>query len=612
MLPLLLLLTIAQTPAQDSARAAANARALAAMRVTAPPPVPLDAYAGRYEHPRVGPVVVRRGGAGLTMQIGEGQAAPAELEYHGANTFRASNGPHVTFTVSGDSVVALTTFRDRDQFTARKAVVVSAPPVPRIDLTGAEAVVGRWNLRILNYLGPNDVTSSWLEIERSGYEALVGRFVGLIGAARPIGNIDWDPKQRVARFRIPMEWELLGPEWDVTTRDLRFEVMPSGDGLVGRFVYPHGPMRVFVGKRAPLLLRANPAAWTAPVALFNGRDFTGWTPAPTARSLPNFWVVKDGALATTAGEGVNLMTVQRYQDFRLHAEYRLPNGRSAGIFPRGRYWVILNAKPDTMPFKGTTGAVHGFLVPSQDAGRADSGWQSIDITLVGRRITTLVNGTTVIADQIIPGITGSALDGDEAAPGPIMLQGEEFGVVEFRNITISVPVVQGSARSAIERQYQRLDSVILRNDVPGMLAIQAPSFSSVNPGGVVYDYAAMEERTRLLASLIDSTIHVRNTIREFASRPDTAVVMVCQEYSRMQRLGDGRPHRIDTSALQRERWVLVGNEWRRERVDQVHGLRWFVDGVRVDPARRVDPSRPYTPPAPYKPDPDPPTNCGRY
>jgi hypothetical protein len=436
-LPLLVLLTIAQTPAQDSARAV-NARALAAMRITAPPPVPLDAYTGRYEHPRFGPVWIRRGSAGLTLQIGAGQLA--ELEYHGANTFRASNGPHVTFTVVGDSGLALTTFLDRDQFTARKAnVVVSAPPAPRIDLTGVEAVVGRWNLRILNYLGPSDVTSSWLEIERSGYEALVGRFVGLIGAPRPIGSVDWDSEARVARFRIPMEWDLLGPEWDVTTRDLRFEVMPSGDSLVGRFVYPHGAMRVFVGKRAPLLLRPNPTAWTAPVPLFNGKDLTGWVLAPTARSLPNFWVVRDGVLATTAQEGANLMTVQRFQDFRLHVEYRLSKGGSAGIFPRGRYWVILGTKPDTLPFKGTTGAVHGFLVPSENAQLAEGTWQSIDITLVGRRVTIVVNGKTVIADQIIPGITGSAIDGDEAAPGPIMLQGEELGTVEYRNITISVP-----------------------------------------------------------------------------------------------------------------------------------------------------------------------------
>jgi len=198
-------------------------------------------------------------------------------------------------------------------------------------------------------------------------------------------------------------------------------------------------MRGFVGKRAPMLLREAPKSWTAPVSLFNGKDLTGWTIAPTARSLPNFWVVRDGILVNTANEGANLMTVQRYQDFKLHAEFRLPGPGASGIFPRGRYWVILRTTQDTrMPARNTTGAVHRFLVPSENAGLGVGVWQSIDITMVGRRITVVVNGKTVIAEQIVPGITGSAIDGDEADPGPIMLQGEERQV-EFRNITISVP-----------------------------------------------------------------------------------------------------------------------------------------------------------------------------
>jgi hypothetical protein len=46
------------------------------------------------------------------------------------------------------------------------------------------------------------------------------------------------------------------------------------------------------------------------------------------------------------------------------------------------------------------------------------------------------NGKTVICDQIIPGITGGALDSKEAEPGPILLQGDH-GPVEFRNIIIT-------------------------------------------------------------------------------------------------------------------------------------------------------------------------------
>ena len=41
-----------------------------------------------------------------------------------------------------------------------------------------------------------------------------------------------------------------------------------------------------------------------------------------------------------------------------------------------------------------------------------------------------------IADQLIPGITGGALDSDEGAPGPILLQGDHLPI-EYRNIRLT-------------------------------------------------------------------------------------------------------------------------------------------------------------------------------
>lgn len=39
-----------------------------------------------------------------------------------------------------------------------------------------------------------------------------------------------------------------------------------------------------------------------------------------------------------------------------------------------------------------------------------------DITLVGRRVTVVANGKAIIVDQIIPGITGGALNSKEGEP----------------------------------------------------------------------------------------------------------------------------------------------------------------------------------------------------
>ena len=166
-------------------------------------------------------------------------------------------------------------------------------------------------------------------------------------------------------------------------------------------------------------------------------------------------------------------------------------------------------------------------------------------------------------------------------------------------------VVAQDSRTSIGSQYQQLAEAIRRNDVEGILALQAPEFSSRNPNGIIFDFAAMERYTRRLAAAMDSVIHIRNVIRSFEEHGDTSVADVCQEFSRLQRLGDDRRHRIDTSVLQRETWVHLADGWKRLNVTNEHGMRWFVDGVRVDP------SRPYVPGMPaYVPEPDPPTGCG--
>ena len=143
----------------------------------------------------------------------------------------------------------------------------------------------------------------------------------------------------------------------------------------------------------------------------------------------------ENSLAEEVGGGANLVTERKFTDFKLHVELRLPAGSNSGVYLRGRYEVQI-ADPSGEPASDGLGAVYGFIAPSEDAGKSENEWQSLDITLVGRRITVVVNGKTVICDQEIPGITGGALDSDEAAPGPLLLQGDH-GPVEFRNLILT-------------------------------------------------------------------------------------------------------------------------------------------------------------------------------
>jgi len=117
----------ARIPNTDSIRAA-NRAAMDAMRSATPHRLPLAAFTGKYEHPVFGPIWIRQGQSGLTLQMGEGRLA--DLEYHGGDTFyivwrdpfvREYYATHLTFDVSNDSVVAFSTTLNRDRFVARKA-----------------------------------------------------------------------------------------------------------------------------------------------------------------------------------------------------------------------------------------------------------------------------------------------------------------------------------------------------------------------------------------------------------------------------------------------------------------------------------------------------------
>jgi hypothetical protein len=129
------------------------------------------------------------------------------------------------------------------------------------------------------------------------------------------------------------------------------------------------------------------------------------------------------------------MTERTFTDYTLHLEFRYPKGSNSGVYQRGRYEVQIEDSLTTEPQNDLLGSVYGFLSPSQVVAKKPGEWQSFDITLVGRMITVVANGTTVICNREIPGPTGGALDSDEGAPGPLLLQGDH-GPIEYRNIVL--------------------------------------------------------------------------------------------------------------------------------------------------------------------------------
>src|SRR5262249_26497813 len=177
-------------------------------------------------------------------------------------------------------------------------------------------------------------------------------------------------------------------------------------------------------------------AWSAPEPLFNGTDLSGWEPDNPAN---NHWKAQNGVLLNEA-RGANLRTTRKFDDFKLHIDLNCPENANSGIYLRGRYEIQLEYDPAGTEDKyHSMGSIYGSLGPAVELPRRPGQWESFDVTLVGRTVTIVRNGVTIIDQQEIPGITGGALDSNESQPGPFYIQGDHTGGLQFRNITISVP-----------------------------------------------------------------------------------------------------------------------------------------------------------------------------
>ena len=283
-----------------------------------------------------------------------------------------------------------------------------------------KALEGRWDLIITK---GDKKLPSWLEVRHSGRHTLVGRFVYAFGSARPIAEVKFNEGK--FSFSIPLQWEPGNTNMD-------FEGTLEGDSLKGTMLYTDGVKYNWAGSRAPTLQREGKPDWGRAVPLLNGKDLTGWHPSGTAS---NQWVVEAGILKSPKA-GVNLVTDNSFMDFKLHVEFLCPKGGNSGVYLRGRYEVQITDSKGMEPSDIQLGGVYGFLEPNQMAAKSAGEWQSYDITLIGRRVTIVANGIPIINDQIIPGITGGAINSKEGEPGPLLLQGDHEAI-EFRNIVVT-------------------------------------------------------------------------------------------------------------------------------------------------------------------------------
>jgi len=292
------------------------------------------------------------------------------------------------------------------------------------DATAAKPFLGRWDITVK---APTREYPAWLEIRLQDGK-LTGLMVGQWAHAVPVLKIE--VAKGLLTFVSPQE------QWD-RKDNMPFEGQLTGGHLAGTTKGPDGSQWTWTAQRAPDLKRKAESKWGKSIELFNGKDLTGWHEDKPKEGKT--WTVSNGLLITP-GNGPELINSQKFRDFKLHVEFNCGPSSNSGVYLRGRYEVQIETNSVQEAPSHHTGGVYGFIDPNPEQPRTPDVWQTFDITLVGRTLTVIQNGKTIIDKQESPGITGGALDSHEGEPGPIYLQGSEDGHVQFRRITISPAV----------------------------------------------------------------------------------------------------------------------------------------------------------------------------
>ena len=298
---------------------------------------------------------------------------------------------------------------------------------------------GRWD--ITGYTSPRN-RAWWLEITGAETASPAGRFVTAYNG--DMNQIDELAIQNgELRFGF-IRKDRPQPGVEPKTAHLIYKARLVDGKLEGTFEIEgqDRPAMKWVGVPAPVIRDRDDGSWREgkPVTLFNGKDMTGWH---SESGKEGGWSVEDGVLASTGG-GANILSDQKFWNFKLHLEYRVHPHSNSGVGLRARYEIQVLADYGRPAGTHNSGALYARIAPSENASKPPDEWQTYDITLIGRQLTVVLNGKKVIDKGEVEGLTAIAIDPNEAEPGPIFLQGDH-GAVEFRNIVVT-PLLQGRRR----------------------------------------------------------------------------------------------------------------------------------------------------------------------
>ena len=292
--------------------------------------------------------------------------------------------------------------------------------LPAMAAAQDKAFLGKWDITAT---APEGKRIYWLEVKNDGGQ-LSGWFLNRGGSV----------------FKLPSLTVQNGElQFALSNGKQVYAARVEGGRLVGKITTDKETVS-FVGVRPPKWGRSDANAkhqLGKPVELFDGRSLDAW--GVEHQGQPSGWTVQDGVMVNSPHAN-NLVSKQRFKDFKIHAEYKLEQGSNSGIYLRGRYELQVLDDYGKDPESHGHMAIYSRVSPRVNASRPAGEWQTMEATIVGNHVTVTLNGQTVHDNAILEGITGGALDSDEGSDGPIMLQGDH-GKVWFRKVTVT-PIVK--------------------------------------------------------------------------------------------------------------------------------------------------------------------------
>jgi hypothetical protein len=207
---------------------------------------------------------------------------------------------------------------------------------------------------------------------------------------------------------------------------------------------------LLIGAVLAVSAAAAPAAEEGFVPLFDGKTLNGWK---LLGGHGEGYAVKGGSIVLPRGGGGNLLHEKEFSDFILRFEFKLEDGSNNGLAIRsplsdsdmayqGMELQIIDN--DAKRYKGIIqpwqkhGSLYHVFPAKTGALKPVGEWNAQEVRAIGRKITVVLNGTTIldvnIDDVKDPDILGKH-PGLQRKSGHIGFLGHNEPV-EFRNIRI--------------------------------------------------------------------------------------------------------------------------------------------------------------------------------